>query len=321
MFRQKLATLFKKRSTLKTVQHKKKEDTLQHIFKYYPHDIHPSLFRKAEVADYNQGPNIVYIAPSTLCKGKGLFAAQDIPPHTPITGYKGKYMHRNELAHAKDSFLFQFHDETYYMDGARDPNRPWLQEGLAQYANDAIHVSLTGKENNATFEEVVLQNGEKKCFLVSKDQVIRKDEEICVSYTLSYWIDLLRHHSCDTFTPELVHWIRCHIFTENILKKRYPMANIYLDDYHDFHLIKDDESESKGYACYVAQIENYPFSSYCLECPCKKKHRHIHAHMEKIPKTDSYVHVTFQCGTCDTIWFNTLESLEDSIYPENEDIT
>lgn len=324
MFRHKSATLLKKKKTVQTtLAYKKKQETLQHVFKHFPQDINPSLFRKAEIADHVKNQSMVYVAPSHICTGRGLFAAHDIPPFTPITGYRGKYIHRKETQNACDTFLFQFHDETHFMDGGSTPNRPWLQEGMAQFANDAIHVSLTGKENNATFQEVTLSNGEKKCFIVSGDKGIQKDEEIYVSYCLPYWMDILRLGSCNTLTPEIVHWIRCHIFIENILKKNYPLANVCLDDYYGFHLL-DSDDELKGYACYRAQIQNYPFSSYCLECHCNTKSpfKHIHVYFEKMmidEEVSDNIRVVLQCGDCDVKWFSAMVSLQDSIIPENDD--
>jgi hypothetical protein len=120
--------------------------------------------------------------------GDGLFATQDYPRWSLITGVDGdaEAMARREADDADR--IRTLSNPTYAVDGFKsDP--PPRHRGLGMYANDSFRspkLSM-GLKNNAKFADVEVLDGTLKlCFLVAKEDILAGDE-ILVSYGPKYW--------------------------------------------------------------------------------------------------------------------------------------
>jgi hypothetical protein len=153
----------------------------------------------------------VYLAPSTVCEGTGVFARRRFRGGDTVTAYAGaryspsafsKRPKRTDFEAGDDDFQYQCEDG-FTIDGKRKGRVWWTKEGFAQFSNDAIHPELTGKTNNCVFVEKVVDvthsteiDGEATCTKTKKrrrvfllaDRDIDQDEELLVAYGLGYWL-------------------------------------------------------------------------------------------------------------------------------------
>jgi hypothetical protein len=126
--------------------------------------------------------NNVYIKKSTICNGIGIFANKKFKEGDIITWYYGLIVDNNyRYKYNKYVIEYKSLNMKKYMIGISDIKNI-KGKGLAQFANDAIYIKLTGKTNNAYFT----QNGRYIFLIASKN--IKKHDEILVSYGMNYWI-------------------------------------------------------------------------------------------------------------------------------------
>ena len=140
-----------------------------------------------------------------MCEGIGLFARRCLYRGDVVTAYAGerysasslakRRQHGDERDHRHD-YMYECEDGVI-IDGQRKGRVWWTKEGSAQFANDAVHPDVTGKNNNCLFVEKTVgvgmtDNGKRvqlrrRVFLVA-DRDIDQDEELLVAYGLDYWL-------------------------------------------------------------------------------------------------------------------------------------
>ena len=124
--------------------------------------------------------------------GKGLFATQDYPRLSLITGVDGEVITYTEALARREAgeadYIRTLSNHMYAVDGLKaDP--PPRHRGLGLYANDSFRSPKMnfGLKNNAKFADVEVLDGTLKlCFLIAKEH-IRAGDEILVSYGKKYW--------------------------------------------------------------------------------------------------------------------------------------
>lgn len=128
--------------------------------------------------------NNVYIKKSIICNGLGIFSNKVFKKGDIITWYNGFIVNYKNLKKYKyNKYVIEYKSLNIkkYIIGNSDVKNI-KGKGLAQFANDAIYINLTGKTNNSYFN----QNGRYIFLLASKD--IKKHDEILASYGMNYWI-------------------------------------------------------------------------------------------------------------------------------------
>lgn len=123
----------------------------------------------------------VYIRKSKICNGLGLFAKRNISEGSIITWYYGKLSNENMQDNKYAMDYDSIHDKKSLI-GFSNIQEISYGKGLAQFANDAIYIELTGKNNNSHF----IQRGRYILLIANED--IEKNDEILASYGIDYWI-------------------------------------------------------------------------------------------------------------------------------------
>ena len=221
---------------------------------------------EADISDYRLSEECaredarIYVAPSKVCDGLGVFAAHDISRHTPLTAYKGAHLQSQTYAH---DYALSISNGKKVIDGSRQGRTIWTKYGYAQMANDAIHPEVTQWTNNAYFHEVTVTVGTRKniprVFLVSKRD-IKKDEEILVAYALPYWFHKA-YRTEHTLSQHILQWLEPHYDISCLLRrgafqiKNYEKKITDHDIMLDFYLGEDATKRKKYQICFPEKIK------------------------------------------------------------------
>ncbi len=120
-------------------------------------------------------------------------------------------------------------------------------DGIAQFANDAIHVELTGAVNNARFEE--REDGD--VYLVA-DTDIQQGQEVLVEYHISYWLGMVRHDRPCQLPCNILDWCRAHVEIEDALQSTDDI--ICIESYVGLDIVDVD------WLAHTGGIDNCPAS-------------------------------------------------------------
>lgn len=227
----------------------------------------------------------VVVGPSTICDGLGLFAAADAPAGTFLTGYGGanvsRVWHEKALCARRaagiacgDDFLMQLHDgdgtvdgfyATVHCTGERPADAAALLPGFAQYANDALHESLTGRSVNCEFREVRRRLKNARCgstfprvYLVATADV-RAGDELFASYCLQYWLYKATHEP-DRLPADTLDWLLCQARIER--EVFWPGK---MEDFQGVRLVEERPGHLLGVARYLIY---YPRGTPPAVCSC-----------------------------------------------------
>lgn len=108
-----------------------------------------------------------------------------------------------------------------------DPRYGMFPAGaVAQMANDALHVDVTGLENNTRFTEREWGGGGERGgrrrtrppqVWLEATRRIRAGEEILVTYGLNYWLN--RREKRVPLTRPVRHWLRPHAIAKTLVER------------------------------------------------------------------------------------------------------
>ena len=151
--------------------------------------------------------NIVYIGKSKICNGFGIFAKKNINKGDIITWYYG-YIVKSNNSNTNIKYLMDYDilNEKTTLVGISDINKIKYGKGVAQLANDAICIELTGKKNNSYFT----QRGRYILLIASTN--INKNDEILVPYGIDYWKGQLKSNT-DEYDENFKHIIHILFFS------------------------------------------------------------------------------------------------------------
>lgn len=111
-------------------------------------------------------------------------------------------------------YLYQT-DAGFIIDG--DPERHRTSSAFAaQMANDAMHVDVTGFENNARFVEFKVGRGTRMQVWLVATRSIAEGDEILVSYGIDYWLN--QRKTCRLSRP-VRHWLRPHVIAKKHIER------------------------------------------------------------------------------------------------------
>lgn len=244
---------------------------------------------QVDALDRSRNGILVYLAPSGVCDGVGVFAKRDLDPGSFVTAYAGVQKtaeaRRKETsrprrksssegggaaAFRKSCYIYVTDDGTA-LNGALPGNSRWTRYGLAHMANDAIDAHLTGgPDNNCEFKEVrVRRRGGAWRVYLKTARAVKAHEELLVPYGLDYWLNHLRspHTSaCREFVASLprdtLHYLSCHLFVENRLGSR--VDGLKLLHFHGYVTAEEDVLEM----IYVVTYDDATAADSGSACTC-----------------------------------------------------
>lgn len=215
--------------------------------------------------------------------GRGLFATRHLPRGTPVTWYAGVLISKRDCTRKRSSY----NDEELYgysFQVTQDlllvgRSVPVPGQGLAQFANDAIHPEISGGiSNNCTFEVVQRTRRQQqgvgmqgvgdqgvrhqdtdadaascawRVYLVTERDVF-PGEELLVSYHISYWLDhdatRISARLSTRLPPELVFWLECQTSVQAMLRECLH-EGLNIEEYVNSHAEEDDTKS--GLDCHM----------------------------------------------------------------------
>lgn len=284
---------------------------------------------------------LVCVAPSSVCEGRGVYATTFIPKGSFITAYAGssrgpycpstRSITKTEDCADGYDYLYECSDGMV-IDGAVPEGQRcrWMQLGVAQLTNDAIHKELHGDkniDNNVAFAEVNLNLREDAGGLVSNDnrnpkkirvyivamRDIKPGEELLCAYGMSYWLHKYSNHISGQFRLPLntANWLSCHYSILKTMRQAFVVQKkdwdqkVYMREYVG---VTED-----GIAEYVMDVPACVESS----CKCKGSIRRWKVHLfsssddeqDKIQSHGGHcagvtevVKMGMSCAKCDTIF-------------------
>ena len=165
---------------------------------------------------------LVRVGPSTVCDGRGVFAACDLAPGSYATAYPhvGFRARRTRSSCLDPGRVYGFcRVDGAILDGSpaalaahRCPPKSACscrRLGVANLANDALDADLTGRANNCEFVEftdgvIYLRTSEK----------VAAGTELLVSYSLEYWIDAAKAKG-----SKIAGWAAAHVAARDAIQR------------------------------------------------------------------------------------------------------
>lgn len=179
---------------------------------------------------------LVYVGPSRVCEGFGVFAATDLPANALVTAYAGAHGLPRHHAGTSGRYAFICDDDTVI--DAECPAQNWyLSRGRAQTCNDVIHETLTGYDNNCAFAIAHVSRAAygagvpgtspsfSRAYLCTTEQV-RQDAELTVPYCLGYWL-YAAQDTPDDFSEGTRYFLACHARVRDMLRLVFPHLRMY----------------------------------------------------------------------------------------------
>ena len=237
---------------------------------------------------------LVEIRKSNICDGgRGVFANIFIKRGTLITNYASDIKPRNSTD-ADDPYVLDMSDfsntkeDTDVYVGISDTSK--LEgRGVAQLANDAISATLTGYENNTSFEMTTTG----VYLMATRD--IETGEELFVPYGIGYWFGQLRNNP-EKYSKLYRVWFDYIGFIQEELQKidklskifdvkdfvddnvleirlekndrKCPYINmVHFDDKVHIKLTKNNDGKfcDMYYRCHICQRDSYHICTYELD--------------------------------------------------------
>jgi SET domain len=279
--------------------------------------------------------SIVKVLPSNVCEGNGLFSTRRISKGTPITRYHGRIVGSKEyqtLTPLETAYTYMIVQKTrkVYLVGYKNVDE-LAGKGVAQLANDAIHHELTGLHNNCRFEE----RGHRVYLVAKRD--IAPNEELLVSYHISYWIETVRYQHvgvCIALPDHVRFWISCHLALEDLLRKRLHRKKLEIDAYHGLRTDVNENKETIGVVTYSISLNSSAEpTSDCCRCKCKCLSSTAMVRWSLLLKKDEHdnetaaakvTHVSYKCSTCNMdefVWIGTIDGVSaGSVLPHADSV-
>eukprot|EP00798_Chlamydomonas_sp_ICE-L_P020466 gene20466-27255_t len=213
---------------------------------------------------------LVHIGPSILPgAGKGIFANYDIAKGSVVADYGGIWVGSRRSLRTPPSLNSDYHYGLLYqvpngafisatLDGHPSHFRPNQPEYLAHMANDAIHPTATGFENNCHLDESVCGNCRSVGQVVRSARVqiiagrdIKAGEEILVSYGLQYWIK--------SYVPAMPSrtrdWLHVHELMESVIRMQLQDDAWEISRYDGCHLSFSTTTGIRGESVLLYQLK------------------------------------------------------------------
>lgn len=185
---------------------------------------------------------LVRVGRSSICEGRGLFAARFLPKGTLVTQYcgarRGPSANRTRASSLEKTDNVEATEYSFECaDGSSIDGRPGLwsgvkcRGGVAQFANDALHPEATGRKNNCAFVEVPPSRGSvvvRVYLRTTRD--VRAGDELLVPYSLCYWLSRARNRP-DVIPAGLIAWLNCHVLMEDAVRTALRSDGSTLDGY------------------------------------------------------------------------------------------
>ena len=187
------------------------------------------------------------VGPSEICEGRGLFASRDLPAGTAVTRYPGELVDEASPASRTRGAKRR---RSRAQDYAYDLGNGWTLEadptsdgatsgggGDAHLANDALHVEVTGRENNCELRE---EPKGSRCVYLFTTRAVRRGEELLTSYLLPYWIARAER---DALPMETRLWLRAHAEAQRVIRRASGDRGAEIEEYLGFPVAAGAEEE------------------------------------------------------------------------------
>lgn len=221
---------------------------------------------------------------STVCEGWGVFAIRDIAKGECVTAYAGTLVD-NDTWHGNADYALKLGD-TWTLVGESDPSK-LSPDGIAQMANDAIHLEISGRRNNCDF----LVEGTSAYLRTTRH--VHEGEEMLVDYHFSYW---LARSSSKNLAKETRTWLRCHKRVISALKPLGCTVDMYMCQ--DTARGGWDDDGHHGVFVYVTS-EQSDIPCACPPVHQRRRRRKINVHLYA---QDSGVPLMLvACAKCDDV--------------------